>query len=321
MLRPAAVAELRQLVEEEGAGFPAIAWVWRALEARGKLLSPGEGFGWGLLPLAACQAAGGDPSQALPLGVALECFMAAADIFDDIQDTDAPDSLWLQCGLGTATNVGTFLLFLTQLAIDRLSRRGVPCEKVAEIAQSFAAAGARGCCGQQRDLEQTSEQGSDEGQYLTIVAQKSASLVECACRSGALLGTVGPAALAAYAQFGFNVGMALQIVNDLAGVSTESAFRNDLSVGKRTLPVIFALDCAPEPIRQELWGLLEAHRLRPLQPAEAERARDLMAAVGSLQYARVVADVYWERALGCLEAAGCPSDSPLHEMVAQMRGQ
>ena len=246
--------------------------------------------------------------------------MAAADIFDDIQDADAADSLWRQCGLSTASNVGAFLLFLTQLAITRLSRRGVSPEKVAEIVRLFAAAGAQGCCGQQLDLEQSAYLPVSEEQYLTVVARKSASLVECACRSGALLATADPEVIAACAQCGFNIGMALQILNDLAGITTESADRSDLSIGKWTLPLIFARECSPEPIHKELHSLLFAHRSCPLSLEEADRARALLAAIGAFQYAIVVADVYWERALSCIERAGCLAGSPLHELVAQMRG-
>ncbi len=122
-LRQVAVEELCWFIDEEGKDFPALAWIWQALRARGKLLAEEAGLSWGMLPLLVCAGAGGDSRAALPLAVAVECFIAAADTFDDVQDCDTPDGLWRACGLATATNVATFLLFLTQLALGRLARR------------------------------------------------------------------------------------------------------------------------------------------------------------------------------------------------------
>ncbi|HEX6506114.1 MAG TPA: hypothetical protein VF221_00630, partial [Chloroflexota bacterium] len=45
---------MRTLVAEATVDFPASAGVWEALQTRGKLLGPDEGFVWGLLPLAIC---------------------------------------------------------------------------------------------------------------------------------------------------------------------------------------------------------------------------------------------------------------------------
>ncbi len=92
-LREAAAAELRHFITKQGADFPALDWVWRSLQTRGKLLAAEDGFAWGMLPVLVCQAAGGDPRPALPVGVALECLIAATDILDDIEDGDAADAL------------------------------------------------------------------------------------------------------------------------------------------------------------------------------------------------------------------------------------
>jgi len=318
-LHQEAKEELLRFVADEGKDFPAIEWVWRALRTRGKLLADEEGFTWGLLPLLVCADARGDPRQAFPLAVAVECLIAATDVLDDVQDGDNADGLWRVCGLASATNVATLLLFLSQLALGRLAQQGVPGETTAAIARLFGGAGARACAGQQHDLDAARGAEIDEDTYLATSALKSASLVECACRAGAVLGRATPEAVDAYAQFGVNVGMALQINNDIAGASSESADRNDLRAGKRTLPMIFALEHAPASSRADLGGILRPGRQEDLCPAEIDRVRQLLAATGALQYAVVVADLYWEHAMSCLERAGCGPDSDLRRLVAQMR--
>jgi len=205
------------------------------------------------------------------------------------------------------------------LALGRLAQRGVPGETTAAIVQLFAIAGTRACAGQQRDLDATRGAEIDEDTYFATSVLKSASLVECACRAGAILGRVTPEAVDAYAQCGVNVGMALQINNDVAAASSESADHNDLRIGKRTLPVIFALESASASSRADLDAILRPGRQGDLCPAEIDRVRQLLAATGALQYAVVVADLYWEQAMNCLERAGCGPDSALQRMVAQMR--
>ncbi len=132
-LHQEAKEELLRFVADEGQDFPAIDWVWRSLRTQGKLLAEEEGFAWGLLPLLVCADARGDPRQAFPLAVAVECLIAATDVLDDIQDGDTADGLWRACGLATTTNVATLLLFLSQLALGRLVQRGVSGETVAAM--------------------------------------------------------------------------------------------------------------------------------------------------------------------------------------------
>lgn len=319
LLRQAAIAELSEFLQEEGSQFPARIWLWQALRTRGKLLAPEDGFCWGLLPILACDAAGGDPRKALPLGVAMDCLIAALDAIDDVQDGDDPNALWRACGLPTATNVATLLLFLAQLALVRLERRGISTDTVNALVRTFATSGARACGGQQRDLDLGRGERITEEQYLALISQKSASLVECACRSGALLGTSTPSVIESYARFGYNLGMAMQIQNDIAGVYAEAADRCDLTVAKPTLPLVFAFDCAIAADREDLLEILPTGRSDDLRPDEIKRLRSILESSGALFYATTIADVYVERAINDLEDAGCPHGSPLFDLTIRMR--
>lgn len=319
-LRVAAAAALRGFIEAEAADFPALRWVWHALKARGKLLTDEGVFAWGLLPPLVTSASGGDPLVALPLGTALECFVAAADVLDDVEDADATDALWVSSGAATAINVATYLLQLTPIALGQLAERGVPLGKVVNIMRLFAASGARACVGQQRDLDAVGLQPLDEEEYLATISLKSASLVSGACRAAAVLAVDDPNVSALYAEFGLNVGLAMQIGNDVVGASRESGNRDDLVRGKLTLPVIFALEYASPAAREEALALLSTREEGKLAVDEVGRLRRLIASTGALEYCQLMADVHWERALDCLRRAGCPEDSDLVLLVAEMRG-
>ena len=319
MLREIAGKELSRFIEETGDGFPAIAHVWQALRHRGRLLGDG-GFCWGLLPLTVCEVAGGDPHRAMPLAIAVECLITALDTLDDIEDQDSSSSLWCSCGVPTAANVATFLLFLSQLAVSDLSKRGVPRERVVDVAGVLSEAGVRACGGQQVDLDQASGSTFSEPRYLDMIGRKSAGLVEAICRSGAMLGSAAEADVDLLARFGRNLGMAMQIANDLAGLTVERTDRNDLTARKRTLPIIYALERAPELMRGELEAIFAAGRPIPPSPDESERVREILEWSGAIEYATIVADTFYERSLTCLEELTCAQPDSLRQLLTRLRG-
>jgi geranylgeranyl pyrophosphate synthase len=310
LLRQAAAAEVLNLLSTDAAAFPAGSWLRRALTTSGKLLgsSPDVGLIWGLLPLLACQSAGGDPLRALPLAAAVECLIAATDILDDIEDGDAPDALYLACGLPTATNVATLLLFLSQAALGRLREQGASAEQIAAAGLTLAEAGVRACAGQQHDLTPDLDTLVDTDSYLRMIGMKAAALVEGICRAGALFSPATPATVAAYGAVGLQMGLALQVNNDIVG-TTAASLRADRRAGRRTLPLLLALHHAPPPPDQAA--------------ASAEEVDHLyhhLTAAGLLAYARVVADLCWERALVALDGATGGAACPLRHLIDRLRG-
>ncbi len=314
-----ATAELRHLVEEAGSAFPATAWVWQALRVRGGLLVDDPGFCWGLLPLFVCQSAGGEPARALPLAAAFECSVAAAFAVDDLQDKGSPEALWRSCGEPTASNVVVNLLFLSQRALVHLLRFGVGPDRVVEVTQLWAEAGTRACAGQQLDIDSVAGPDLSEDDYLTMVSGKSASVVEWACRCGALLADAAPTAVEAFAAFGRDLGIALQIRNDIAGVLPHNVKHGDLWYGKRTLPVIHALMHTDPAMRDQMVRALRGSGASPQREQQLTRLRNLLISSRSVEYAAFMAEVFWEKALGQLADVTMGCEEPLREALAWLR--
>lgn len=308
--RGAAEADLRRFIEEEAANFPAICAVWQALEARGKLLGLQGAFAWGMLPLLLCEELGMDPLRALPLSTATECFIAALDVLDDLEDEDAGDALWRSCGRATAANVATLLLFLNQRALARLIDLGHDPSLTVAMERIYAQAGSLACCGQQQDLDGGA---CDEDGYLGMVARKTGSLTQGICRAAATLVTDDGLAIERYADLGLNLGIAMQIANDVAAIATERD-RNDLVRCKQELSLLFALATVPGEHREWLEVLLRQARGRQGDNPDIDRLRSVLEATGAFHYALLVADVYWERALAGLDSG------PLRGLVETMRG-
>jgi heptaprenyl diphosphate synthase len=107
--------------------------------------------------------------------------------------------------------------------------------------------------------------------YLTVISGKTASLIETSCRYGALLSGAEADGVRAAAAYGWHVGMAFQLSDDILDIASETDDSGktpgtDLREGVRTLPVLLALDDDPGG---ELAELLDG---RELTDAEVARA-------------------------------------------------
>ncbi len=86
----------------------------------------------------------------------------------------------------------------------------------------------------------------DADNYLRVIHRKTAKLFEAAMRLGAILGRQDEAAETAAARYGMHLGTAFQLVDDVLDYSGDAQeigknLGDDLSEGKTTLPLIYAM--------------------------------------------------------------------------------
>ena len=91
---------------------------------------------------------------------------------------------------------------------------------------------------------------SNRDDYFRWISAKTAALFELAAGAPALLGTAGEAAFAAARRFGYGIGMAFQIVDDVLDFTGDPARLgkpggNDLRQGILTLPALIYLEDHP----------------------------------------------------------------------------
>jgi geranylgeranyl diphosphate synthase type I len=250
-----------------------------------------------LLPIWVCEAAGGEPRQATPVAASWCLLYEAASLLDDVQDDDLGDELWPAMSPAQATNVATALIFLSQLVLGCLRQAGVDVELALAIQRAFNRASLRVCAGQHIDL---AADAITLKQYWRVAAAKSGQPFSVACRTGAMLGTEDPSRVDHYGAFGHNLGVLVQISDDVNGV-WRSREGNDLVVGSRTLPLIYALSVASPDHRSKLHDLLS--RI-PAERSALDAAQQMIADAGALQYSIVQAEIYRNRAKAALIASG-----------------
>ncbi len=251
---------------------------------------------WPLLPLIVCEAISGYYEQALPVAAALQLLTAAAEVFDDIEDADSSESLSNRYGPAVATNVATALLILAERAITQLKGRGIADCIIVRVMDAVNSFYTTACAGQHLDLSLSSEMAVSEDVYLRVAGMKSASTIECACHIGAMLSTANQELVDTFALFGYNLGMASQIANDIQGITHGS----DIVKHKITLPVIYALTQTDGEAHNQLelaFGKLSESVPDPMQ------IRNLLFGSGAIHYATIKMEFYKQRALDILPEA------------------
>jgi octaprenyl-diphosphate synthase len=157
--------------------------------------------------------------------------------------------------------------------------------------------------GQIQELFHTHDWGLTKDQYMEIITGKTAKLISAACASGAILSGVEDETLDSLRQFGLNVGIAFQLIDDLLDYTAceeelgkpEGA---DLREGKITLPLIYTLSNLGETERRKLEDLFKSDR------AADEDYKQLITLVrdnGVIERVQDEAKAYVDKAARCLD--------------------
>ena len=141
-----------------------------------------------------------------------------------------------------------------------------------------------------------------EHDYIQMVDRKTGALIAAACQMGAILGDADSSEQGALFQFGLQLGIAYQIVDDMLdyvgkGDSLGKTLGNDIQQGKITLPLLHLLKNIDDSGRKEIRSLLE--RESPDQ-GDVQRIVELMEKHGSVQYSIMTARQYVDRAKSSL---------------------
>lgn len=270
---------------------------------RGKRLRP-------LLGLLAYESLTGDHRQALPGAAAVELGHNFSLVHDDIEDGDTErrhrPTLWRVYGVAQAINTGDTLFTLSRMALHRLTELGFSDAKVLALLRLYDETCLALCEGQFMDIwsaEHDDRLSVDF--YFDMIGRKTAALIAASIQAGAMLATDDEAVVDAYRGFGWALGIAFQLNDDLLGIwgdeQSTGKEPSDLAKHKKTLPVIYALETTDGPERAHLREVLA--RKAPSSTELAE-ARAILELCGAREYTRERAREQRDEAVRRLESAG-----------------
>ncbi len=191
--------------------------------------------------------------RALPAAIAIELFHNFTLIHDDIEDGDrerrSRPTAWTVFGIPQAINLGDGLACLSRLALFALLDKGVDADLVARLGYCFDRAALTVIEGQHMDLCFETQEQVAVPHCLEMIARKTAALLACAAEMGARLGCSDEPTIKAFHQFGWHLGIAFQVRDDLLGIWATRAQAGKMPAGdvlrrKKTLPVLHAIQHA-----------------------------------------------------------------------------
>ena len=227
---------------------------------RGKRMRP-------LLGLLAFKALGGDYKRTLPAAAAVELGHNFSLVHDDIEDSDRErrhrPTLWAIWGVPLAINAGDALFALSRLALYRLMEdEDYEAQRLLDVMKIYDETCLALCEGQYLDISFETRTDVTVDEYMEMIGKKTAALISASVVTGAMMASEDPAVVDAFRNFGYDLGLAFQIVDDLKGsfwASTDSgkARAGDIRKRKKTFPVVWALQHADAADRARLISIYQ----------------------------------------------------------------
>ncbi|NPV77671.1 MAG: polyprenyl synthetase family protein [Anaerolineae bacterium] len=292
--------------EGEGAG----------LEAQGKRIRP-------LLVLLSAVAAGGGWEQALPAAVSVELVHNFSLIHDDIQDCSETrrgrPTVWVRWGVAQAINSGDLMFTLAFYSLNKLFLSGSPAAAL-EASRILQEACIDLTRGQYLDLLYAERKEIGVSDYWPMVGGKTAALLSAAVGLGALSAGASMERRQSFRKYGYTLGLAFQAWDDWLGLwgdplITGKSNASDLIAGKKTLPVIYALNS--DAVFRERW--LKG----PIHSEEVPTISEMLIKSGAKEYTEKEATRLTDEALVALEQAAQNEDGlqALRELTHRLLGR
>ncbi|MCP4427313.1 MAG: polyprenyl synthetase family protein, partial [Chloroflexi bacterium] len=241
--------------------------------------------------------------QALPAAAAIELLHNFSLIHDDIEDASPTrrgrDTVWKIWGIEQGINAGDSMFAVAHLAMNYLLERDVNAAVVVQALRRFDETCVALTQGQHLDMDFEKRDKVSVAEYLQMITGKTAVLISLSAELGALIAGADPEIVNHYAQFGRNLGLAFQVIDDILGIwgdetLTGKSAATDIMTKKKTLPVLYGLAQNAE--------LRQLYAREDVNDAFVETAVRLLDQSGAHPYAADQAAAYSQNALGSLEA-------------------
>ena len=237
--------------------------------------------------------------EAMPLGVALEMMHMASLVHDDVIDSAATRR-------GSATANAKWGNQISILAGDYLFAKAFALVAESNYSKRVDRQLARLICdlsaGELIQNKEIYHASCDVDEYFERIAKKTANFIAIACQLGGDVAKLSESYIQALYDFGYNVGMAFQLTDDLLDLTSDAKTLgkpagNDILQGIVTLPAIRALEVSPD--REELRRIVTD---RGMTPEMVQRALEIVRASDGIEFTRKKVEEFLEGAVAALPA-------------------
>lgn len=265
-------------------------------EATGKRIRP-------LLVLLTCSAAGGYWKKALPAAASVELIHNFSLLHDDIEDQSdlrrGRQTVWKIWGIPQAINTGDAMFSLAHLALLGLEKT-----TSSDISLHASRVLQNACLGltkgQFLDISYEEKDEISIDDYWLMIGGKTAALLSASTELGALISGAEPDQLENYRSFGYHLGLAFQVLDDLLGIWGDTdkigkSNTSDLVTKKKTLPIIYGL--------QNNQGFAKRWKQGEITPDEVAEIAKQLEVEGARSYTQEAANRLTQSALEAYQNA------------------
>jgi geranylgeranyl diphosphate synthase type II len=276
-----------------------------------------------ILTILGAEICGGSRQKALPVAHAIEVFHNFTLVHDDIMD-EAPTrrsqpSLHLKENMATAILAGDNMMIT---AYDLIMQSDI--EEKLPILKIFSQTAREICEGQQMDMDFEKEEHVGLERYLEMIRLKTAVLLGCCLKCGSLVAEAKSDIAQKLYEFGVNIGIAFQIMDDLL-----DAFGNpeitgkqpggDILAGKKTALFNLAMqDGNSENIQNlKLWF----DKSKTSSDVRLQHTMNLFTELGVAQKANKLMQFYFDKANLALEGLENINTNPLLLLIEFLKNR
>ncbi|MDH5543028.1 MAG: polyprenyl synthetase family protein [Nitrospinota bacterium] len=229
----------------------------------------------------------------------MEYIHAASLLHDDVVDTadlrrgvSSANAKW---GNQYPVLVGDFLFAKTFSLMAKHSPPGV-IEIVSEATRLLAE-------GQILELVHSADIEMTEEKYIELIFSKTGALITACCQTGGIIGGADEQRLNALSEYGKNIGIAFQLVDDILDFTSDEKTLgkpagHDFIEGHVTLPVIAAF---AKGSKQEKKFLMESIKDEALAVKNISQVMEIVKKHDGIEYATTMAESYSEKAVASLD--------------------
>lgn len=237
-----------------------------------------------------------DTSQNAAIG--LELLHTASLVHDDVVDESAERrgqaSVNAMYDNKVSVLLGDYILSTALLKISQ-TRNHTIVDYLAELGRTLSN-------GELLQLSNIQNQAISEDVYYSIIKRKTAALFEACAAIGALSANVSDDILEKSKKFGQDLGLAFQIRDDIFDYYEDSQIGkptgNDMTEGKLTLPVIYALNSTGNTAMTEIAQKVKAH---DVTKDEIAQLVEFTKANGGIEYAQKRMEDFRQSALAFVD--------------------
>jgi geranylgeranyl diphosphate synthase type II len=272
-----------------------------AMKLGGKRMRP-------VLTLLSCELFGGDYSKAISPAIGIEVFHNFTLLHDDIMDNAplrrAMPTVHKKWNADAAILAGdTMFVKACSLMMD------VDEASLKKTLQLFFKTAEQVCEGQQWDMVYQNKEDVTIQEYLSMIELKTSVLLACALKTGAIIAHSKKEDAKAIYDFGINIGIAFQLLDDILDVyGDESKFGKqvggDIIVNKKTFLLLEALELASDHARKEL--TLWLHKTSFNDSEKINAVKNIYDSIRVKEHAEEEMSGYFKKAMNILDDIDLP---------------